>query len=75
LAITKTKIKIYQLLADIIIKFVLAIVAVIAFIIVLIYLLKPTNPPLATATLGLFEALLTATLYKVYTHYFPKKTK
>ncbi len=75
MTITDEKIKIYKLLADIIIKFVLSISILVAFFIILFNVLKPSNPAITKLTLGFIDLILAGTLYKVYTHYFPKKTK
>lgn len=63
------KVKVFELLGNLIIKFLLTIVAIIAFFIILNYILHQDKWE-NQSVMVFFEGILAATFYKLYKHYF-----
>jgi hypothetical protein len=64
----------YQILADILLKIICALAAIVAFFIVLFSLIKQANS-YTTITLGAIDAILAGTLYPMFRYFFPKRDK
>src|ERR1051326_251066 len=67
---TEDQAKVFAILADVLLKFILGISAAVAFFIVLFYLLNAKSAAQAWP-LSFLETFLTGTLYIVFKHYFP----
>ncbi|WP_077417831.1 hypothetical protein [Chryseobacterium sp. JV274] len=70
--LTDKKMKVYEAGFNMLMKFILIVVGIIAFFIVLFKMLN-TDSDDALKIYGAFEAMLGGTLYMAYRHYFPSK--
>lgn len=68
--ITKEKAQVYQLMADVIVKFLLGLAVVGVFVAITVKLLNDPSWPVAT-----FGSFLSATVFLVFRHYFSSKKK
>ena len=68
--ITKEKMQVYEIAFAMFIKFLLVIAGLVAFFIVLVYLIKTENN-VTKSIYGFFELLLGGSIFVVYRHYFP----
>lgn len=66
------KVKIYDLLSNVFIRFIYAIASLVAFFIVLYFLLTAQND-FDLKKYGIIEAFLAATVFLVWKYYFKKK--
>lgn len=71
--ITKEQAQVYKVIADIIQKFILTIVFIIVFCFVMYFLLTSDPQWAKTAPLATVELALAGTVYKMATHFYPKK--
>lgn len=70
--LTKEKMLIYEIIFNMFIKLLLVVSGLIAFFVVL-YFLITTDKTESKMIYGGINLLLTGTIYVVYRHYFPKK--
>lgn len=70
--LTKAKVQVYEIVFTMLIKLLLVVAGLVAFFIVLYYLLK-TEDNTARVIYGCFEIILSGTIFLVYRHYFPDK--
>ncbi|WP_288438138.1 hypothetical protein [uncultured Chryseobacterium sp.] len=71
--VTKDQANVYKILTDIILKFILTIVFILAFCAVMYYLLKAEPQWAKTAPLATIELVLSGTVYKMVDHFYPQK--
>lgn len=72
--LTPDKVKVYETIFRMFAQLVLIATAVIAFFIILNHLLNSEDVP-SKIVLGILDAILAATVFKLYSYYFPTKTK
>ncbi len=72
--LTKERMQIYEIGFAMIIKFILVVAGLIAFFIVLNYLIHEKDNT-AKVIYGCFDTLLGGSIFVVYKHYFPNKSK
>jgi hypothetical protein len=70
--LTKEKVQVYEIVFNMFIKFVLVVVGIVAFFIILKFVLTEENP-FSKGIYGVLDVMLGGTFYLVYKHYFPKK--
>lgn len=70
--ITKEKMEVYEIAFAMFIKFILVIAGLVAFFIVLAFLIN-TKDNEAKVIYGCLDLLLGGSIYLVYRHYFPDK--
>ena len=72
--LTKEKIQVYEIIFTMFIKLILVVAGLVAFFIVLFYLVK-TDDKISKIVYGCFNTILGGTIFLVYRHYFPDKKK
>lgn len=70
--LTKAKVQVYEIIFTMLIKFILVIAGLVAFFIVLYFLIK-TDDNTTRIIYGCFDTILGGTIFLVYRHYFPDK--
>lgn len=73
MAITRRQIDVYKELVDMILKAIIALVLLVCFCIVLYFLLTSEPNWEKTAPLGIVEALMAGSFYKLMPHFFPDR--
>lgn len=70
--LTPEKVKVYDLLSVVIIRFLFALSSIVGFFIVLAFFLQAENN-FELTKYGIIEGLLAATVFLVWRYYFPRK--
>ena len=70
--LTKARVQVYEIIFTMAIKLILVIAGLVAFFIVLYFLIK-TDDNTTRIIYGFFDTLLGGTIFLVYRHYFPDK--
>lgn len=72
--LTREKVQVYEIVFTMFIKLLLVLAGLVAFFIVLYFMLKmKTNEE--KLIFGVFDIILGGTIFLVYKHYFPEKKK
>ena len=70
--LTKARVQVYEIIFTMAIKLILVIAGLVAFFIVLYFLIK-TDDNTTRIIYGFFDTLLGGPIFLVYRHYFPDK--
>jgi hypothetical protein len=73
MTITEEKAKVYKIMTDIIWKNIFSFISVAAFVWILIHMTTSNAKWQEQVPFAVIEMFLAGTMYKVFSHYFPKK--